>query len=58
VPIPEDFDGKLISHLFTPSYLESHPAVYGKPRPFVMDEGFSRRDHVEVEKRLKALGYL
>jgi hypothetical protein len=32
--------------------------VYGKPRPFVMDEGFSRSDHVEVEKRLKALGYL
>jgi len=58
VPIPEDLDGKIINHLFTPSYLESHPAVYGKPRPFVMDEGFSRSDHVEVEKRLKALGYL
>jgi predicted AlkP superfamily phosphohydrolase/phosphomutase len=58
LPIPEDLDGKIIDNLFTPEYLKVHPVVYGKARPFAIDEGFERGDHVEVEKRLKALGYL
>lgn len=58
IPMPEDFDGKIIDHLFTPEYLKVHPVVYGKPWPFMIDEGFGWRDHIEVEKRLKALGYL
>jgi len=57
-PIPEDLDGKIIHNLFIPEYLKSHPVVYGKPRPFVIEEGFGRKDDIEVEKRLKALGYI
>lgn len=57
IPIPEDYDGKIINNLFTPAYLESHPLMYGEPRPFRIEEGSAREDDLEVEKRLKALGY-
>lgn len=57
IPIPEDYDGKVLNSIYKEEYLKSHPVVFGKPRPFKIEESFAREDDLEVEKRLKALGY-
>jgi predicted AlkP superfamily phosphohydrolase/phosphomutase len=60
VPIPHDMDGRVLTDIFEPSFINSHAIKYAgmfpvrKTRPFI----WSKEDEEEVKERLKRLGYL
>jgi len=61
-PVPRDMDGKVLSDLFKPEYLQTHPIVYddGKEDLQMPTPGgdYSEEEAAQVEERLKALGYI
>ena len=61
-PVPRDMDGKVLSDLFEPGYLQSHPVVYDDEKEDVQTAtrggGYSDEEAAQVEERLKALGYI
>ena len=61
-PVPRDMDGKVLSDLFQPEYLQSHPIRYDdEEENFQTPESrgdYSKEEAAQVEERLKALGYI
>ena len=61
-PVPREMDGKVLSDLFEPEYLRSHPIRYDDGNEdFPVSEtpaGYSDEEAAQVEERLKALGYM
>ena len=61
-PVPRDMDGKVLSDLFQPEYLQSHPIRYDdEEEDFHAPESggeYSKEEAAQVEERLKALGYI
>jgi predicted AlkP superfamily phosphohydrolase/phosphomutase len=65
VPIPEDFDGRVMESLFDPAYRQNHPVQAGpatvSPSPFAGTPAAPREDAAEEEivlNRLRDLGYV
>jgi predicted AlkP superfamily phosphohydrolase/phosphomutase len=63
LPIPADMDGRVLTDLFVPSFLEENPIHYvGGSRDedsFRDDQSvFSEEDEQKVEERLRGLGYI
>ena len=60
VPIPSDMDGHVLAELYAPgSELEAREVTYQSPSGEVpKSAGFDEFESAEVERRLKALGYL
>ena len=61
-PVPRDMDGKVLSDLFKPEYLQSHPVVYDDEKEDLQTPtaggDYSEEEAAQVEERLKALGYI
>jgi len=61
LPLPSDLDGRVLTELFEPDYLHSHPianaAPSATPTPTNTSE-LSEQDAALVEKRLRDLGYI
>jgi predicted AlkP superfamily phosphohydrolase/phosphomutase len=61
-PVPRDMDGKVLSDLFKPEYLQSHPIVYDDEKEYLQTPtrggDYSEEEAAQVEERLKALGYI
>ena len=61
-PVPRDMDGKVLSDLFKPEYLQSHPIVYDDEKEDLQTPtrggDYSEEEAAQVEERLKALGYI
>jgi len=61
-PVPRDMDGKVLSDLFKPEYLRSHPIVYDDEKEDLQTPtpggDYSEEEAAQVEERLKALGYI
>lgn len=59
--IPQDIDGNILIRVFKPEFLASRPAVFEGfselSRPDE-SEGYTMEEKREIEKRLKAMGYL
>jgi hypothetical protein len=53
LPIPTNMDGRAITNLFTPAFLEQFPV-----QRTAEDSGLSTEDEAEIMSRLKSLGYL
>ena len=53
LPIPTSMDGRVITDLFTPAFLEQFPIQRAAE-----DSGLSAEDEAEIMSRLKSLGYL
>ena len=67
LPVPEDMDGKVITHALTEEFMASHPVQTAAPQSFVgggrggmeFAGGFaSEEDEKLIRQRLTALGYL
>jgi predicted AlkP superfamily phosphohydrolase/phosphomutase len=64
LPIPEDMDGKVLTELFLPSYLEKNPPQYqsvGEEDLLEVDRSekiFSTEDETLIQDRLRKLGYI
>ncbi len=67
LPVPEDFEGRVIEEAFEPSYLADHPVQKGEATKPPVDEdaagdddkgGLEETDENIVLERLKALGYI
>jgi predicted AlkP superfamily phosphohydrolase/phosphomutase len=63
LPIPADMDGRVLSDLFVPSFLEENPLHYVRDDSeedlFRDDQSvFSEEDERKVEERLRGLGYI
>jgi predicted AlkP superfamily phosphohydrolase/phosphomutase len=65
LPIPEDFEGKVITEAFDPQFLRANPVRIGAstiPSAIVSGrdhaDGLEGSDEREILERLKALGYL
>ncbi len=60
--IPADLDGRVLTEMFEPAYLESHPIQYegaGAAESSVPQSSpYSAEEAAQVEERLKALGYI
>ncbi|MDX1414534.1 MAG: alkaline phosphatase family protein [Candidatus Promineifilaceae bacterium] len=60
-PIPRYMDGRLITDLFTPGFLNRHEPQYEERDLTGRDEyamGWSAKEEAEITERLKKLGYL
>ena len=61
VPVPDDMDGKVLTSIFRPEFLATHPFQEGdasgvsEAHP---DSGYTDEESAKVEERLRALGYL
>ena len=63
LPIPEDMDGKLLSHIFNEDFLTAHPVSYTSDKEMLKvntsgEQVLSNREMDEIEEKLKGLGYL
>lgn len=62
VPIPQEMDGQILTELFTPEYLHSHPIQYQVQQEMWNQnhpaEGLELKEVASVKKRLERLGYL
>jgi predicted AlkP superfamily phosphohydrolase/phosphomutase len=58
--VPRDMDGKVLTEMFEPEYLQAHPVTWEEPEAFpeVKARELSSEESEIVEERLKALGYL
>jgi predicted AlkP superfamily phosphohydrolase/phosphomutase len=62
LPVPEDMDGRVLTQLFTPDYLDRYPVrrqsqnVTADQKP--VNEVYSDKESAEIHRRLKDLGYL
>jgi predicted AlkP superfamily phosphohydrolase/phosphomutase len=61
-PVPRDMDGKVLSDLFQPEYLQTHPIRYDDEKENFQAAAtsgeYSKEEAAQVEDRLKALGYI
>lgn len=58
LPIPEDFDGKVLKDIFTTSYIQANPISYGGKAISRGDKNWiDVEDQKEVMRHLKGLGY-
>ena len=62
-PVPRDMDGKVLSDLFKPEFLQAHPIRYDDEKenfqaPASGGGDYSKEEAAQVEERLKALGYI
>lgn len=61
VPIPPGLDGRVLEEIVRPEYLRKNPARDAAPAesaPAVETSPYTAEEAVEVEERLKALGYV
>ena len=61
VSVPEDMDGRVLSHAFRPEYLAQHPVQSGAASGTSRGDGpsgYTDEESAKVEERLQALGYL
>lgn len=59
--VPEYLDGKVLTEVFDPIYLEKHPVRYSKSMTLEnmeKDQGLSKGDAAIIADRLKDLGYM
>lgn len=59
-PVPDDMDGKALTNIIDPAYLESHPVRYVHAEQEAGDEssGYSEEEKESIRKRLKDMGYI
>jgi predicted AlkP superfamily phosphohydrolase/phosphomutase len=61
-PVPRDMDGKVLSDLFKPEYLQAHPIIYDDEKEDLLTPtpggDYTEEEAAQVEERLKALGYI
>jgi arylsulfatase A-like enzyme len=61
VPIPEDYDGAVLTELFEPDYVEQHPIEHqagDQDRRSIIQHYYSEEEERQFFDHLKALGYL
>ena len=60
VPIPDSFDGRVISELYEQAYLDAHPLTIQSVTPQAKQpiQDLSDEERQVVEERLRGLGYL
>lgn len=60
LPIPSDMDGRVLTEVFMPDYIEAFPIRIGEPVVWAEMEGVSYTEEGEKEilERLRGLGYL
>jgi len=61
LPVPQDMDGRVLTGIFEPAFLTTHPIEYDEEEekePTKGRQGFSAQDERLVEERLRSLGYL
>jgi len=65
LPVPEDMDGRVITELFDPSFLDAHPLERARADASAPSRGNERagdyedeQDEEKVKERLRSLGYL
>ncbi len=63
LPIPEDFEGRMLSSMFDPSYLDAHPVLCGPATRAAAAGGgevecLDEESEAQVMMRLRALGYI
>ncbi len=58
--IPSSYDGRVITEIFTPEYLTTHPITTYDPAPGSTEpeKPFTPKDEDELTMRLRGLGYL
>jgi len=59
-PIPRDMDGSVLSEMFDPAFLASHPQMHSDRIRWskVSGKPYSPEEEQEITKRLRALGYI
>jgi hypothetical protein len=62
-PIPEDFDGEVMTKIFEENYIQNQPARYSKPSEIKLCRGnqedtYSPEEAAAVAARLRDLGYM
>lgn len=61
-PIPDDVDGRVLVEAFDPEFAKQHPVQHEKssagPSEAVDNATYTAEDAVQIEARLKALGYI
>ena len=61
-PVPRDMDGKVLTDLFQPEYLQAHPIRFDDEKENFQAAPttgeYSAEEAAQVEDRLKALGYI
>ena len=60
VPIPRDFDGKVLSGVFTEDFLKENAVLYSESdsESEAFDDDYSKKEAQIIEKRLQGLGYI
>ena len=61
VSVPDDMDGRVLSEIFRPEFLASHPVQTGAATGTSWrdtESGYTEEESSKVEERLQALGYL
>lgn len=61
VPIPEDYDGRVLSAVFAPEFVLANPVTFQSgdtDSPSLVEIPYTREQEEELIQRLKALGYL
>lgn len=63
VPIPEDFDGRVLTDLIAPEFLDRHPIQYQKGEEesdleLETDMPYTPEESTELVEHLRALGYM
>ena len=60
IPIPSDMDGRVLTEIFNPVHLKSHPIRYREKGTLEEAEPFewSKKQEEIIKERLKRLGYL
>lgn len=66
LPVPIDIDGRVLTEIMAPKMLETRPVVRGDPVGYwpseeeavFFEETISEEDEQQIERRLRALGYL
>lgn len=60
LPIPEDMDGRVLTEVFDPAFLEQHPIQYTDATDATtgQKQRFSEEDEDKIRDRLQGLGYM
>jgi predicted AlkP superfamily phosphohydrolase/phosphomutase len=62
LPIPEEMDGIVLEEIFSPLYLESHPAQYTDQYTVgdigILESGLTPEEEEQIRRQLERLGYL
>jgi predicted AlkP superfamily phosphohydrolase/phosphomutase len=60
IPIPSDFDGKVVTDVFTEKFLGNNPIRYseGSSEREAFDVGYSKEESEIIAERLQGLGYI